>query len=197
MTEPQPSSATLPEREGENGKGRFKVVHDVNKEINDLFEATYQRPRGSLIKHGEIEKITGYEKMVVDSKRRYVPSAAYQKIVRKWRRKLLESTFGGKKCPGVATIASNGVGYRFATVEEQGKSVPDNYEKQAVRKTKQAQTTVECIPEEEMTDDQKRFRRERIRQTNESLDISKSHFEERKSFLSNPDTLPRWNGNTI
>ena len=196
MTDAQPSSTlTLPERTGENGKGRFRTVHDVSEEIQALFDATHQRPRGSLIKHSEIEEITGHEKMVVDSKNRLVPNAIYQKIIRKWRKRMLEGPGNNSPDgPGIAVVSSHGVGYRFATVEEQETIVPDSLEKQAARKIRAAQKTVENIPDNEMSDTQKRLRRERMRQTNEALDLNRTHQHERKSYMSNPDTLPRWNG---
>jgi len=195
MTDAQSSSATLPQREGENGQGRFKTVHDVSQEVQALYDATHERPRGSLIKHSEIEEITGHEKMVVDSKQRLVPNAIYQKIIRKWRKRILEGPGNGTpNGPGIAVVSSHGVGYRFATVEEQETTVPDSLEKQASRKIRAAQKTVENIPDSEMSDAQKRLRRERMRQTTEALDLNRTHVHERKSYMSNPDTLPRWNG---
>jgi hypothetical protein len=193
MSTDQPSSAPR-EREGENGKGRFKLVHDVSAEINTLFEATHQKPRGTLITHTEIEDITGHKKLVLDDRQRLLPNSAYSKIVRKWRKRMLEGP--GKDSPdgpGIAVVSSPGVGYRFATVEEQGTIVPDSFERQAARKVKAAQKTVSCIPAKEMDDKQKRFRRERIRQTAESLDLSREQKRRRESYLSSPDTMPPWN----
>jgi|CXWL01.1.fsa_nt_gi hypothetical protein len=162
---------------------RFQKLHDISEEIAKLFVYSRDLPRGSLVQHSTIVEITGINRLK-DGR----PNPLYQALINKWKLKMLNET-------GIIPQASKGVGYHFPTVTEQQTEVADGLEQSARRKIKLSQDVIARIPDQDQSDIQKRFGRERIRQTNELIDDIRTHRAERKSYLANPDTLPRYNGN--
>lgn len=162
---------------------RFQKLHDISEEIAKLFAHSKDLPRGSLVQHSTIVEITGINRL-----KDGCPNPLYQALIGKWKFKMLNEV-------GIIPQASKGVGYRFPTVTEQQTEVADGLESSARRKIKLSQDVVARIPDNEQSDVQRRFGRERIRQSNEVIDDIRTHRAERKSYLANPDTLPKYNGN--
>ncbi len=159
------------------------VARDVSQEVSALFEYVRNLPRGTVIPHHVIEQVTTISRRI-DGIR---DNPVYSKVIRKWRDRMLVEL-------GIYPDSSKGVGYKLPTVTEQIDKIPNALESGAARKVVKAKKIVGSIKERELSDFEKRFKRERVRQDDEKLAMDREHKGQRRSFLANPDTLPRYNG---
>lgn len=157
----------------------FTKKRDVTNEIKALIAATESLPRGSLVTHEEIEKVTGIKK----------DHPSRQTILKKWK-KHHEVNRGITIMPSVPA----GVGYRFLTVEEQLKVQPVKYRSQAVRRINKAASCLGSISDGELDDDGKSLRSAMLGQLAEMKDKEKTQRAVLSTWLASPKALPRITG---
>lgn len=160
-------------------------IRDVSREVSVLFEYSADLPRTTLIPHEKIEELTGVRRIEDDG---VTKNPVYNKIIHKWKNRMLNER-------GIFPWSSYGVGYKLPTVEEQQQKIPDIMEASAARKVGKAKAVVASIHADELSDTQKAFGRERVRQDDETLQVFRRNRAQRRSYLANPDTLPRYKGN--
>lgn len=148
---------------------------DIQKELDALFAATKDRERGSLIKHEELESISGIE--------RYAPGWA--SLVRKWKRLMLG------RGVWVKAAFPAGVGYRFLTVEEQLEHEPERFQRRRDRLLRREAECVGSIEVDNLTDSQVSLQQARLTQLAAVRTMSQTHRAELASWLSNPKALPK------
>lgn len=152
---------------------------DISKELEALWNATKDLPRGSLVEHETIEAASMIER----------DNTVWGRLIKNWKRQMARDR-------GIWMTAVNGVGYRLLMVEEQLKDRPEKIEKSAMRRMR---ASVECagvIPETELDETQRRYQMHRVSHSTAIAELQKKQKAERQSWLANPETLPRLtNGN--
>ncbi len=153
---------------------------DISKELVSLLDATVELERGSLVPHETIEEVTGINRDDKD----------WTKLIRHWKREMLSPPRGLY----VKASYPPGVGYKILTLEEQRVQEPINLQRQAIRKINKAAACVGTIPEEELDEAGRKFQVARLHQLGEIKQADKKQRAEVTSWLSNPETLPKLNG---
>lgn len=152
---------------------------NINAELTALVTATESLPRGSFVSHEDIGKASG---IVHGSKH-------YNRLIKFWKRAMLSRGIY------IEAAVPLGTGYRFATIEEQKERIPRKLEKQADKRLVKAASCLGSIREDELDETGKRFVTARLGQLADRKKIAQEHQAQAASWLSNPATLPRLNGN--
>lgn len=147
---------------------------DITKELAALFEHTKTMPRGTLIEHAEIERVTGI-------KRGPLP---WGLLIPKWKKKVFRELH-------IYVKSVKGVGYKFTTVTEQRVEESERLDQAADRKRKEACKVVAVIPLAELDEEGRAFQAARAEQLASQLAVSRADRAKARCWLSSPETLPR------
>lgn len=156
----------------------LRKVHDVSREVDRLFEATRQLPRGSVIEHSRIAELTGLTHGITP----------WMQAIKKWKKRMLA---GDSESPGACLKAVPGVGYRILTTKEQIEEEPERLQRSSDRRIRQAASVIAAIRDEELSEPEVRYRVSALNSLADVAKQSKLSREKRKGWLGNPDSLPR------
>ena len=157
----------------------------IDEELAKLKAATHDLPRGSLIKHTEIEGATGLQHH--DASGQIKPP--WGKLIRKWKQGFL------KDC-GIQPVSEPGVGYRLPTVEEQMEAGM-RLESASGRRLNKAMAVVGMIPVAQLNEDGQRLQTKIVGDIRAMKGLKKELHAERKSLLSRQPVLPRLSANGV
>ena len=151
---------------------------DIRKELEALLDETESLKRGSFVPHETIEEVSGITR----------EEKVWAKLIKHWKREMLTRGLWVKAATPLGT------GYKILTLDDQRISEPLNLQRQAVRKLNQAAACVGSIPETELDEAGMKFQVARLRQLGEMKKADERQRAEVTSWLSNPETLPKLNG---
>lgn len=151
---------------------------DIRQELESLLEVTVHLKRGAFVAHEDIEEATGIKR---DEK-------VWVKLIKHWKREMLARGLYVKAAYPLGT------GYKVLTLDEQRITEPLNLQRQAVRRINKAAACVGSIPESELDEAGLKFQHARLHQLSQMKQADEKQRAEVTSWLSNPETLPKLNG---
>ncbi len=151
---------------------------DIRKELEALLDETESLKPGSFVPHETIEEVSGIKR----------DENVWVKLIKHWKQEMLTRGLWVKAATPLGT------GYKILTRDDQRISEPQNLQKQAIRKLDKAAACVGSIPETELDETGLKYQVARLRQLSEMKKIDKKQRAEVTSWLSNPETLPKLNG---
>lgn len=154
-------------------QARFTTRWPIDEELKKLVEATKEQPRGSLVKHSEIEAVTGLTRDV----------APWQKLIRHWRNKM-------RATRQIEIISEPGIGYRLATVDEQ-MQLAMRLEKSGGRRLGKAKIAAGSVEPSELTDEGRQLQDKIVADIDRVQLLQREQRAERRSLISMQPALPR------
>ncbi len=151
---------------------------EIRKELELLLDETAELKRGAFVPHETIEEVSGINR---DEK-------VWVKLIKHWKREMLARGLYVKAATPLGT------GYKILTLDEQRITEPLNLQRQAVKRINKAAACIGSIPEEELDEVSLKFQTARLRQLVEMKQADEKQRAEVTSWLSNPETLPKLNG---
>lgn len=150
--------------------------NDISQELKALVDATIDLPRGSVVPHELIDRLTGFLR----------GTSLRNTIVRKWKRTLSERR-------GIVVTVSSppGIGYRLLNTEQQLYDETNKLTDQAVRRINKAAVAVGSIDRSELNDRQRAYQLAKIGHLTELKTLEKKQRSESRTLSSKVYASPR------
>lgn len=145
----------------------------IDNELKSLMEHVKDMPRGSLIKHEDIESVTSLER----------DTPAWRKLIVHWKKTMMRTR-------SIEPRPEPGIGYRLPTVEEQfGMAI--SMDKQAGRRINHAAALAGVIPTDQLTEDGRKLQSLFVGHADALQKTRKEQIAERKTLVAAYKPLPR------